>query len=91
MDGADDDEHLVFDDNDSFTRKYIARALGVEKSSHHSRTWSSSRTNSSHASSASIPILHLIDEEEDEEEEDTKEYKSYDKIRFDDDLDANDE
>ena len=84
MDGeSDEDNEPVFDDDDGLTWATVARASGVEESSHASRATSSrSKAQPRISKSSTLTPLQLIDEEEagsdDTEEEDVEGYKSTD-------------
>ncbi|GMP71042.1 hypothetical protein CsSME_00029614 [Camellia sinensis var. sinensis] len=84
MDGeSDEDNEPVFDDDDGLTWATVARASGVEESSHTSRATSSrSKAQPRISKSSTLTPLQLIDEEEagsdDTEEEDVEGYKSTD-------------
>ncbi|XP_028051475.1 uncharacterized protein LOC114256094 [Camellia sinensis] len=84
MDGeSDENNEPVFDDDDGLTWATVARASGVEESSHASRaTNSRSKSQRRISKSSTLTPLQLIDEEEagsdDTEEEDVEGYKSTD-------------
>ncbi|KAF5944137.1 hypothetical protein HYC85_018214 [Camellia sinensis] len=84
MDGeSDEDNKPVFDDDDGLTWATVARASGVEESSHASRATSSrSKAQPRISKPSTLTPLQLIDEEEagsdDTEEEDVEGYKSTD-------------
>ncbi|GMP48782.1 hypothetical protein CsSME_00016021 [Camellia sinensis var. sinensis] len=84
MDGeSDEDNEPVFDDDDGLTWATVARASGVEESSHASRATSSrSKAQPRISKPSTLTPLQLIDEEEagsdDTEEEDVEGYKSTD-------------
>ncbi|XP_028074032.1 uncharacterized protein LOC114276447 [Camellia sinensis] len=82
MDGeSDEDNELVFDDDDGLMWATVARASGVEESSHASGATSSrSKAQPRISKSSRLTLLQLIDEEEtgsnDTKEEDVEGYKS---------------
>ncbi|GMP53938.1 hypothetical protein CsSME_00019250 [Camellia sinensis var. sinensis] len=84
MDGeSDEDNEPVFDDDDGLTWATVARASGVEESSHASRATSSrSKAQPRISKPSTLTPLQLIDEEEagsdDTEDEDVEGYKSTD-------------